>query len=86
MRGKKLTEHESDFVSGERPSFNVRGRSAWRWRDTNLNKALSSKKPDAKASTASSVPMFLKANIARYRSKSGKAVSVRETLRDSMLL
>lgn len=40
-----------------------------------LNKALSSEKPDASASTAAGVPTFRSANMARYRSKSGKDVS-----------
>lgn len=39
---------------------------------TNLKRALSSENPEARASTASGVPMFLKPNIARYRSKRGR--------------
>lgn len=53
---------------------------------TNLNKALLSVKPDASASTASGVPIFRSANIARYRSNRGSFVSSRFDWRSRMLL
>lgn len=54
---------------------------------THLNRALSSVKPAASASTASAVPTFLRANIARYRSNKGILVSksvVRRVLTSSV--
>lgn len=49
-----------------------------------MNKALSSVNPDASASTASAVPMFRRANIARYRSKSGSSALVRSIWRENI--
>ncbi len=70
VRGKHLAKDEGYLVS-------VRWRRVSSclgeiMKATNLNKALSSENPEARASTASGVPMFLKPNIARYRSKRGR--------------
>ena len=72
---KELAEHERNLVP--RPL-----RLAWVTaiktnRDTCLNRALSSAKPDASASTAAGVPIFRRANIARYLSNRGRFVSFR---------
>lgn len=42
-----------------------------------MNKALSSENPEASASTAAGVPMLRRANMARYRSNSGRLVFVK---------
>ena len=52
---------------------------------THLKRALSSVKPDAKASTALGVPIFRRANMARYLSKRGSFVSRSLALKSSML-
>ena len=52
---------------------------------THLNKALSSVNPEASANTASRVPIFRSANIARYLWKRGTDGSVKVDRRDLML-
>jgi len=49
-----------------------------------LNKALSSENPEASAFTASAVPIFRRANMARYRSKRASCVFVRSAWRDDI--
>lgn len=51
---------------------------------TYLKRALSSEKPHASASTAGGVPIFRKANIARYLSKSGSSVLSSFSLSDNI--
>ena len=51
---------------------------------TYLNSALSSVKPAASASTAAGVPIFRRANIARYRSKRGREASRRVCFREAI--
>ena len=63
------------------PSNCISPKVAERIESTNLKSALSSEKPVARASTASGVPMFRSANIARYRSNRGRLLSISCSLR-----
>ena len=73
MGRQELAENESNFVPEE---VLIMGTSPSP-KKAHLNKALSSAKPEARASTASGVPTFLSANMARYRSNRGTLVSRR---------
>ena len=79
MCGKELSEHEGDLVSTNESRV-----SKWSGptnERTYLNSALSSVKPAASASTAAGVPIFRRANMARYRSKRGREASRRVCFR-----
>lgn len=81
MWREKLAKDERNFVSKD---------SEYRERvnlfATDLNKALLSVKPDASASMASGVPIFRRANIARYLSNRGSFVSSSIDCNSRMLL
>lgn len=51
--------------------------------ETYLNRALSSEKPAARASTAAGVPIFRRANMARYRWNRGRFLLIRSFCRSS---
>ena len=75
MGREELAEHKRNLVP--RPLRLAWVTSIKTTRDTCLNRALSSAKPDASASTAAGVPIFRRANIARYLSNRGRFVSFR---------